>query len=136
MGSTESIATKYKLSHWEKIVQERNDSGLAIRIYCEKAGIRESSYYYWLKKLRETACAEYEKAQETSKPERPILTEVKLPAQRALPLADNVPQNQVRVEVPGARITAGCEYPIGRLTELIQAILSAEGSACMEQPCY
>jgi transposase-like protein len=39
-------------------MRERNESGKSVRVYCQRAGIREKTYYYWQRKLRETACEE------------------------------------------------------------------------------
>lgn len=56
--NTNSIVAKYRLAHWAQIMRERNDSGLTIRAFCENAQIRPNTYFYWQKKLRETACEE------------------------------------------------------------------------------
>ena len=36
-------------------MQQRKDSSLNNREFCAQQGISEKSYYYWLKKLRESA---------------------------------------------------------------------------------
>jgi len=53
---TRKIAAEYRLSHWAKIMQERKDSGMSIRQYCETAGFHENIYFYWQRKLRQAAC--------------------------------------------------------------------------------
>lgn len=53
---TREIAKEYRLSHWAGIMQERISSGVSIKAFCQTAGIRENVYYYWQRKLRETAC--------------------------------------------------------------------------------
>jgi len=118
---TRTTTNKIRLTHWVKVIQERNDSGLSIKAYCKKTGIHESSYYYWLKKLRESACAEITKYQEASNQTQRIFTQVQLPANQALPLRSNIEENQICVEINGVRIIAGSGYPIERLTELVQA---------------
>ena len=49
------LTREMRLKHWLGVLQERNDSGLSIRAYCKEHGINEKSYYYWQRRLRETA---------------------------------------------------------------------------------
>ena len=53
--NTRYIAEELRLSHWAGIMRERKESGLSIRAFCESAGFHENVYYYWQRKLRETA---------------------------------------------------------------------------------
>jgi len=126
---TREIAVEYRLSRWSQIVQERSESGLSIKGYCERAGIQEHTYYYWLRKLREAACEELSVMQGNSQSSRlspPFFAEIKLPAQPALPQAVISHQNQISIEAGGVRLTAGSEYPIEKLTELLRVVV---------QPC-
>lgn len=56
--NTRSIAAEYRLSHWMQVIQERKASGLSIREYCRASGLRENVYFYWQRKVRESACRE------------------------------------------------------------------------------
>ena len=56
--NTRGIAVENRLSHWARIMQERNDSGMSIRGFCEREGYHENVYYYWQSKLREAVCQE------------------------------------------------------------------------------
>jgi transposase-like protein len=56
MINTREIAVEYRLAHWVKIMQERSDSGLSIKAYCESISLHQNVYYYWQRKLREAAC--------------------------------------------------------------------------------
>lgn len=53
--NTRDIAVEYRLTHWAQVMQARTDKGLSIRAYCEESRIHENTYYYWQRKLRETA---------------------------------------------------------------------------------
>ena len=121
--NTREIAVEFRLNHWAEIVQERNESGLSIRAYCEHAGIHENTYYYWLKKLRETACTELAEVH-GNKPGITAMgfTEVVLPAQPESLLAAATNENQISIEVAGMRIVAGCGYPTAKLAELLQGV--------------
>jgi len=52
---TQKIASDYKLTKWAQIIQARRASGMKIKEYCITSGIGETAYYYWQRKLRETA---------------------------------------------------------------------------------
>jgi putative transposase len=54
--NTRDIAAEYRLAHWAQVMRDRTDKGLSIHAYCEEAGIHENTYFYWQRKLRETAC--------------------------------------------------------------------------------
>ena len=52
---TREIAAEYRLKHWAEIIQERNESGMSIKAYCNSIGLRQNVYHYWQCKLREAA---------------------------------------------------------------------------------
>jgi putative transposase len=56
MINTREIATGYRLEHWAGIVRERAESGLTVKAFCESAGLHPNSYFYWQRRLRESAC--------------------------------------------------------------------------------
>ncbi|MCL2342401.1 MAG: IS66 family insertion sequence element accessory protein TnpB [Firmicutes bacterium] len=58
MVNTREIAAEYRLSQWAKITQEREQSGLTIKAFCQKIGIGTNTYFYWQRKLREAVCQE------------------------------------------------------------------------------
>ena len=41
-------------------IHERQESGQSVRAWCRQNGIRENSYYYWLRIIREEALRETE----------------------------------------------------------------------------
>ena len=53
------IIAQYYLMHWSQLIAERKESGLTVREFCENAGIRENTYYYWQKKLRDETCERF-----------------------------------------------------------------------------
>ena len=55
MINTREIAEEYRLSYWAGIMQDRQKSGLSIKVYCKSAGFHENVYYYWQRKLHEAA---------------------------------------------------------------------------------
>jgi len=122
--NTREIAVEYRLAHWAKTVQDRSESGLSIKAYCESLSIHENTYYYWLRKLREAACGELTKIEgKPVKLANPVFAEVKLPVEAGLLPGAAIPQQgNICIEVAGARISADCEYPIDKLAEVLRAV--------------
>ena len=48
MNELMDIIRQCRLNQWSMMVQEREDSGLSIRAYCEQKGIGVKTYYYRL----------------------------------------------------------------------------------------
>ena len=120
--NTREIAVEYRLSHWARIMQDRIDSGLSVRAYCENAGFHENIYYYWQRKLRESTCEELAKAEKGATGLTPVtFAEVKLSGQAAYPAAAS-DQNQVSIEAGRVRITAGNGYPLDKLAYLVKVV--------------
>ena len=62
MNGIMEIRKQVRLSQWNEMVREREESGLSIREFCAGKSISPKTYYYRLRKLREAAI-------ETSTPE-------------------------------------------------------------------
>ena len=124
--NTREIATEYRLSRWTQKMQERNESGLSAREFCKNRGIRENTFYYWMRKLRaaviEAAPAIMEGPQQALTM-KPVFAELKLaPRATALPPSGGL-ENQICIEAAGVRLTAGSEYPTEKLAELLRAVM-------------
>ena len=55
MTGVMQVREAYRVEQWRQLMQQRKDSSLNNREFCAQQGISEKSYYYWLKKLRESA---------------------------------------------------------------------------------
>jgi putative transposase len=64
---SQKVATEYRLSKWAQVIKARLDSGQNVKDFCTTAGISKNSYFYWQKKLRESACTELVKTDEPGK---------------------------------------------------------------------
>lgn len=53
---TQKVATEYRMSQWAQVIQERQNSGQSVKDFCEANGLNRNTYFYWQRKLRETAC--------------------------------------------------------------------------------
>ena len=49
-----------RMNEWKQLIYERQQSGQSVRTWCLQNGIRENSYYYWLRIIREEALCEAE----------------------------------------------------------------------------
>ncbi|MBS4039961.1 MAG: hypothetical protein KGZ81_05115 [Flavobacteriales bacterium] len=47
-----SVTSQYRQEKWANIIAERNASGLNVKDWCRINNIKESAYYYWLRKIR------------------------------------------------------------------------------------
>jgi len=50
------MTKEYRMTQWTQLIQERNEKGETIKEFCERRGISRSSYLYWLRQLRKSAC--------------------------------------------------------------------------------
>lgn len=55
MESHKEIAKGIRLAGWADVMRARKQSGLSIRGWCRENGVKEKTYYYWQRKLREEA---------------------------------------------------------------------------------
>ena len=62
--NTRKVAEEYRLSKWAGIIQERKSSGKSVKDFCFDSDISMSAYFYWQRKLRETACEKIENTNE------------------------------------------------------------------------
>jgi len=121
--STRAATARYRLKNWAKMVQDRESSGQTIKAYCENIGIAEHVYYHRLRKVREAASGELAIVQSGANSLAPSLfAKVRLPESPTSPLSAGILQNHICIEIAGVRLTAGSDYPIDKLTGLLQAV--------------
>ena len=54
---TRMVTNQVRMAKWSEIIKDRCESGLTIKEYCAERGISRDAYFYWLKKIRESAVA-------------------------------------------------------------------------------
>lgn len=47
------LDVQVRYANWMKIIQECRNSGIPVARWCKQNGVKESSYYYYLKRIRE-----------------------------------------------------------------------------------
>jgi len=122
--NTRDMTTEYRLAKWTQIIRERSESGLTVKSFCMNAGIRENTYFYWQKKLREKAIEGLVRIQAEATNLTPSgFMEVSLPTRPMLPTVASAHKSSICVETTGVRVTADSEYPISKLTELLRLLV-------------
>ena len=53
--NTRGMASEYRLVQWAQALQERKETGETIGDFCQNRGVSRNTYFYWQRKLRETA---------------------------------------------------------------------------------
>ena len=125
--NTRGIAAEYRLSHRTQIIRERSESGQSIKAFCENAGIRENTYFYWQKKLREAACEQLAAMEEGSTQTGLVRTgfaEMRFQEnQRQMPYTEAAWHGNLTIEIPSMKITADGAYPTAKLTYLLRELV-------------
>ena len=81
MGSREATHA-YRLRHWIEKISQCHNSGMTVTAWCESQNINIKSYYYWQRKVRETASQSLPACQQSVEEAagiQPVFTELVLP---------------------------------------------------------
>ena len=65
------LKTEYRLSQWEEVIKEQQESGKTVAAFCSEKGISPKTYYYRLRKIRESICKSISQKQ-------PVIAEIPL----------------------------------------------------------
>ena len=60
MNEIVRVRNEVRMRQWAEMIRCRNESGLSVSEWCEQNGINIKTYYYRLKRVRETLCSEIE----------------------------------------------------------------------------
>jgi len=117
--NTREIATVYRLSQWTQAFGEKKASGESIDDFCQRKGVSRNTYFYWQRKLRETACRELMPLQQAAD------------NQTIVPSGWAVCEAAVSVE-PEATKTISIEIGKSRITAMPDTDLELLGKVCRE----
>ena len=56
--NTKLATAQIRVKNWAAIIQDRNQSGLSVKDYYAQHQLSRDSYYYWLRKVKETLLTE------------------------------------------------------------------------------
>jgi len=118
---TREVTKGYRLAQWAETIQTQKSSGQNIREWCEVNGINRQQYFYWQRKLRETAAEELGLAdtERTTVPSGWALCAAEPKADAQATLTNPTVYGRLLVEVNGIKISADSTYPAEKLAELI-----------------
>lgn len=106
------------MEQWEKLINDRQNSGLQVDEWCEKNQISRHAYYYWLRKIRKKACESILPA--ISKQNTSVsFAKVELQAQQSSAAAITVRLQSATIEVMD-----------GTSPQTIEAVLTALKNIC------
>ncbi|OXS24576.1 MAG: hypothetical protein BI182_16955 [Acetobacterium sp. MES1] len=120
MDEITPVKTKFRMEQWKQLIQDQQASGMSIKAWCQQTQIKETSYYYWLKRIRKQACNQ-EITSTQLEPDEPV-TFAKLPIK--LGKTNRIPA--VVINLPSATI----EVMDGAAPETIEAVLLAMKVLC------
>ena len=121
MDEITPVKTKFRMEQWIQLIQEQRSSGMSVKAWCQQTQIKETSYYYWLKRIRQQACSQ-EIMSTQLEPDGPV-TFAKLPMRLG---KTNRSPAAVVINLPSASI----EVMDGAALETIEAVLLAMKVLC------
>lgn len=119
--NTRQIASEYRLAQWAQAMQEHKASGESICAFCQRKGVSRNTYFYWQRKLRETACERLaEIGSESTGLAVKGFAEINIVDTPALSVT--APASQVCVEVGRYKVITDSGYPAESLAVLLRAL--------------
>ena len=61
MDQVTQVKTQLRLESWKQLISECQASGMPVCSWCKQNNVSESSYYYYLKRIRQQEIASMEK---------------------------------------------------------------------------
>ena len=122
MIDTRKITKEYRLSHWIQIMQERSESGLSIKGYCEREGIHQNVYHYWQRKLRAAAVMTTTESVVSGTPALPML-----PPQGWATITSksaDISPDKIQIEIGKSRVSADTGTNLELLSEVCRMLMS------------
>ncbi|MBQ2404769.1 MAG: IS66 family insertion sequence element accessory protein TnpB [Lachnospiraceae bacterium] len=120
MDKVTQVKIQFRLEQWKKLISECQASGLSVRSWCQQNDVREQTYYYYLKKIREQTIENLPVP--ITVPEEKPVTFQKLEVQTPAPDL----QATVIIHLPAATI----EVRNGTSQQTVEAVLLALRNIC------
>ncbi len=118
MDEVTLVKTRLRMDQWEKLINDRQNSGLQVDEWCEKNQISRHAYYYWLRKVRKKACESILPA--ISKQTTPVsFAKVELQSHQTHTAAITIQYQSATIEVRE-----------GTSLQIIESVLSALKNIC------
>ena len=119
------VTKEYRLFHWAKVIQERQESGQNIKSYCASAGLHPNTYYYWQRKVREASYQELA-SKPQSKTNVASRNGLPVPSGWALCEAEKVSKDSktLTIEIGGCRVLADADVDTELLLKVCRVLVS------------
>ena len=101
---TRKIATEYRLAKRAELIQAKQDNGQNVEEFCLSEGISKNTYFYWQRKLRESACTQL--AGQVSEAGREMAPEGWA---RLVPANPSLATKEIAIEIGGCIVRATAE---------------------------
>lgn len=118
MDQVTAVKNQYRSNQWVELIRQCQSSGMKVDDWCEANGITHHAYYYWLRKIRKSACKDLPVASGTENPVAFQRLEVQTPVPNTLAA--------VILRLPQATL----EITEGTSQQTIQAVLLALQNLC------
>ncbi len=120
MDEITQVKNRFRMEQWTQLIQDCQSSGLPIKTWCDLNGVKQQSYYYWLKKIRKAACEQQLPALQTesSKPVEFAKLQVNSP--------NSTHQSAIMIHLPFATV----EVADGTSQTTVEAVLMALKNIC------
>ncbi len=56
MDDVTAAKMNFRKEQWKQLILERQASGLSINNWCQQRGFKRTTYFYWLRRIRQEAC--------------------------------------------------------------------------------
>ena len=119
----QEVRDQVRIQEWMQLIRERNDSGMTIKEWCRSKGLSENQYYYWLRKIRRSACTALESRADKApliQEEGPVFAQVNVLPQPQMPPAG------ITIRMNHAEIHIGKDVCAGQLKTIMKVITHAE----------
>ena len=121
----QEVRDQVRIQEWVELIRERNSSGMTISEWCRVKGLSENQYYYWLRKIRRTACNALEIRSDLApkiQDEAPAFAQINV-IPEAQPAAS---ETGISIHMNNASIHIGSDVPARQLTAMMKVIAHAE----------
>ena len=119
---TRKVATEYRLAQWAEIVQLRLSRGQSIKSFCGAEGISKNTYFYWQRKLREAACAELERSQESNVIQSDLIKYEPVPVGWTQLSSVESQDSSLTIEVGGCRVIVNSDTDPALLSQTLRTL--------------
>lgn len=119
----QEVRDQVRIQEWMQLIRERNDSGMTIKEWCEAKGLSENQYYYWLRKIRKTACTALENRSDKAplvREDGPVFAKVTVLPQTPMTTSG------ITIHMSSANIHIGKDVCANQIKTIMKVIANAE----------